>query len=426
MISVAQGRLRQDLNFNWPLSPVLSNDLATDLVDLGVVEANIKTLDQMKLTTAELKIKPWSDSYWPTYKGQIGNRYADPKFPNSKIFQENLNYINEVSAKTIIEQNNSDRINQLSPSEKYDLLVGDLGYSLTKFSWAQGQNYLDQNGPVPTWMGICHGWAAAAHLNQPVSHKPITIQLANKISLTFFPSDIKALQSLLWANAPPPSRSTGGRCRTNNPDRDSLGRIIDPNCQDTNPATFHLALINQLGLHQRSFIMDATYDEEVWNFPISGYTYKYFNPQTLEPSTNLEKSMIPVEKFSVDKFKTYRSAAARFIVGVIMDDTYVIEIVPDHEAQEKSSFSTVRHYYDLELDENFQIIGGEWYSKSHPDFMWTFEQNSTAVSPFEKEINSTDWKIDEPPPASWTVLAQKASSRGQPLLAIIQGLLSRE
>ena len=254
-----------------------NGDLAATIIDQGIVNAGIDSLDRLKLTSASLKQIPWADSYWPIYKGIIGIRYADVNFPNSKNFEDNFNYITEHSAATIAASADQIAIDQLSPSEKYDLLLGDANWTLTNYSWEQGQRYLSESGFIPHWMGICHGWSAAAHMNVAISHKPIVVESVNHIRITFYPSDIKALQSMLWANASPVTRFIGTKCKVNNPERNSIGRVIDPDCQNNNPASFHLILTNQLGINQRSFVMDGTYDAEVWNFPLTAYKYKYFN-----------------------------------------------------------------------------------------------------------------------------------------------------
>jgi hypothetical protein len=275
-------------------------------------------------------------------------------------------------------------------------------------------------------MGICHGWSAAAHMNVPVSHKPIFVESVNHIQITFYPSDMKALQSMLWANASPATRFIGTKCKVSNPERNSRGRVIAPECQNNNPASFHLTLTNQLGINQRSFVMDGTYDAEVWNFPLTAYKYKYFNPETLEPTLDYKQALVSIENFSIDKFKEFRSLEVRYVIGIVMDDTYVVEIYPNRTSQDVSPLKTFRHFYDLELDANMQIIGGEWYAHAHPDFIWTFDANAQAKSIVDSQINSESWLASEGPPAQWTPLAQKASVRGQPIYAIIKSLLARE
>jgi hypothetical protein len=408
------------------LSEPLKNDQASNIIEQGKVNANIKSLDQLKLTSSELKIIPWADSYWPAMKGLIGIRYSDPSFPNSKRFEDNFNYITSRPASSIVASANPIAIDQLSPAEKYDLLVGDSNWTLTQFSWARGKNYLNRGYNVPSWVGICHGWAGAAHMTVAVSHKPIIVSSVNHISITFYPSDIKALQSMLWAFASPPARFVGTKCSISRPAKNAIGRIIEPSCINNNPATFHLVLTNQLGLNQRSFVMDATYDAEIWNFPMLKYSYRYFNPQTFEPQTNVDQAIVPIAKFVNDKFKEFRSADARYIVGIVMDDTYIIEINPNHGPQKVSPRKTIRHFYDLELNAKYEIIGGEWYANAHPDFIWTFNVNAIAKSISDDRVNPADWGINDSVPNLWTSFAQAASLRGQPMLGVINSLLARE
>src|SRR6185436_9002354 len=96
-----------------------------------------------------------------------------------------------------------------------------------------------------------------------------------KTPLLFYPSDLKGLASLLWATTDPPSRGVGGRCEDTNPKKDRNGRVISPACFDSNPGTWHLAVVNQIGVAKRSMVIDATYDFEVWNQPVYGYRYRY-------------------------------------------------------------------------------------------------------------------------------------------------------
>lgn len=295
--------------------------------------------------------------------------------------------------------------------------------TMTNFSWTQGQNYLNKVGFVETWMGICHGWAGAAHMMQPVINAPITLKAASGMPITFYQSDVKALESMLWANSSPATRFSGTACKTSRPDRDSYGRVIDPGCLDNNPATFFLTLTNQLGINQRSFVMDATYDAEVWNYPITSYEMTYFNPQSLHPTGRLMQAMITIEQFTIDKFRSYRSSDAKYVVGVVTDVTFVIEVNPTHGLSNKPPTKTLRFLYDLELDANKNVIGGEWYMNSHPDFMWTYEKGAQAMARGEAAINSQDWNVNGPVPSEWRTLARQASAAGSPLYSVVKRLI---
>ncbi|MFX5517657.1 hypothetical protein ABTD52_18090, partial [Acinetobacter baumannii] len=76
---------------------------------------------------------------------------------------------------------------------------------------------------------------------------------------------------------------------------------------------------------------------------------------------------------------------------------------------------TVRYIYDLELDDSNNIVGGEWYSNAHPDFIWTFPADSQAMAFDESPLLAYPWTPSAPVPASWAASAKRASSRGAPL-----------
>jgi hypothetical protein len=383
---------------------------------------NVRDMDGRQLTRSTVDPMPWTDSYWPTHKGLLGARYADKGFPNSKDWSVNNSYIVANPASAVLAYGDRQAIDRLSPAEKYDFAVGDTSFSLTRFSWAQGARSYEKYGRVASWMGICHGWAGAAHMNVPIPEAPVTVVAASGVPVTFYPQDVKALQSMLWANGSPSTRFVGNRCNVPKPARDPYGRIIDPLCWDSNPGTWHTAIVNQFGVNRRSFVMDGTYDAEVWNFPLSSYQYRYFNPQTWKESTNLNASLIPIERFKLDKFRRYRSPEARFILGVYMDVSYVTEIIPTRGKLTRTPTKTVRFIYDLELDGNLNIVGGEWYSNAHPDFFWTFDKDAQAAAIGDAAILNEGWATSAPVPATWAAQAKRSSSRGEPLASFVRQL----
>lgn len=53
---------------------------------------------------------------------------------------------------------------------------------------------------------------------------------------------------------------------------------------------------------------------------------------------------------------------------------YVLETSADGEPDDSPKYDAIRwveYRYDLELNSQGQVIGGEWYSQIHPDFIWT-------------------------------------------------------
>jgi hypothetical protein len=278
-------------------------------------------------------------------------------------------------------------------------------------------------GFVPSWTGLCHGWAPASIMTA-VPLRSLTLKAFNGGSVTFFASDIKALASQLWGEAPPIVKFAGTRCKTFNPREDEVGRVVNDACYDVNPGTYHMAVVNQLGVAKRSFVMDSTFDFEVWNYPLYAYQYHYFNPQTLAVSKHLAGSVVPLEKFTIDKFRRYRNPGAKSVVGVAMDITYAIPTQPSRKAVNRQSYHTVRYVYDLELDATGAIIGGEWYSNFHPDFLWNPTPESRALARVEKNRETPlEWNGMDSISAEVHEAATYASGKGEPLAAVVETLV---
>ncbi|MDJ0731095.1 MAG: hypothetical protein QNJ33_13985 [Crocosphaera sp.] len=401
------------------------NDRAQDLVDIYRY-SGLKIMETNGLMESKLDESPWSDDYWAIYLGVLGKRYADPNFPASQDWKQNFDYVQANPAQAILASGNAAAINLLSPSEKYDALVGDVNQSLTTQMWNEGRYYYESYGKVETWMGICHGWAAAAYM-LPRPTGTATVVAANGTPLTFYPSDIKALASLLWAKINTSTRFIGGRCNDKNPSSDpNTGRLLSNKCFDTNPGSWHLSVVNQVGVSRRSMVLDVTYDYEVWNQPILDYNYTYFNPKTRIATNSLAEATVLKSNFNNDLFSQYRSQAADSVVGIAMDIAYMVETSPTHNPSDNASndgVKMVRYLYDLELDMVGNIIGGEWYKNAHPDFLWTPAKGSTALVPSTPLPGS--WKSNQPVPVQWRELAaQIATSKAAPLTEIVERLIA--
>ncbi|MBF0297469.1 MAG: hypothetical protein HQK51_02040 [Oligoflexia bacterium] len=423
-------------------SAYLENDLADNIVyNRTTMIKNIFDIDKAGLTKATLETQPWSDDYWPIYKGGLGFRYADP---NAEIVEDALTdlwdrilnrdsswkkyyqYVLKNPAQNYIEKGT---INMLSPAEKYDLLIGDEEFSLSKAMWKEGEKYYNEKFKVETWMGICHGWAAASYMSPRPLHSVIVNSLNNKYKITFYPSDIKALSSLFWANSNYPQYLAGGRCSIKDKDKEvkrdaTSGRILNPECFDTNPGTWHMTVVNQLGLAKKSFIIDSIYDYEVWNQPMLSYEYTYFNPQTSENFSDAKSAIILLKDFTKDKFTNFRSKDAKYAVGVKMTITYLAETDPSQldDNPTLDSLVTAKYYYDLELDETGKILGGEWYADSHPDFLWTPAPGAKPYMTLDKMISNKWNPITEALPANWAEYAKKAVKFKLPLGRIVYAL----
>ncbi|HTL12410.1 MAG TPA: hypothetical protein VL588_07970 [Bdellovibrionota bacterium] len=375
------------------------------------------------LSQHQLATIPWSDSYWPTYKGHVARRYADNGYPDSKDWSANHAYAVGAPFWSLYQEGDPETVRRLSPAEKYDLLVG-ARHGVTDWAWGQGQSLYDQSGKVPEWMGICHGWSGAAHMGVAVSPRAVKApSFDGHSTLEFFPSDIKALTSLLWANAPPSTRFLGTRCEAHGPAVDENGRIIDESCFDLNPGLWHLIVTHQLGLEDRGLVADMTYDDEVWNYPVYGYRLTYFNPETHAVVPHPGGAIVSMADFKSDWFTKYRSSAAKFALGVAMDVLYTVEMSPHMGGQGAPLVRDEMLVYDLELDQDLKILGGEWYQNSHPDFAWTFGKGSEAVSAEDFGLTG-DWDpTSSPLPASWQAAAGRLAPKGIPLASVIKHLV---
>lgn len=394
-------------------APIVAPETA--ILDLGIMSVN-------GLMSGFSAHEPWAASYWPIHKGLLGYRYSDPDFPKSKTFMTNYSYYQNHPSEVYLA---AGQMKMLSPAEKYDLLVGDPNWTLTRANWRKGVDDYEQNGVVATWTGICHGWSAAAHIGTPAPFSAVNAtDVTGSYSIHFYPHDIKALVSLLWAQNSPATRKVGNRCRQSIPSWDPNGRPTDPSCLDTNPMNWHTTLINRIGVQKKTLVMDASAGAEVWNYPIIGYDYHYFNPSTLEPSHQLSASLVAVDQFRADRYAATRSPEARFVVGIIMDLYHPPLVEPNTGVTKTNVWTSKRFIYDLELDQNLRVIGGEWYGKDRPDFTWTFDDNAVAETREDRSVGEVTWNPSTALPPALAQAAVSASGRREVLAHIVNALWS--
>jgi len=396
-----------------------ANDQAADLVDV-LKYTRLNEMEDAKLLAATLESSPWSDTYWPTYAGGIANRYGDGDYNAAQTWKFNEAYLEKV-----IGQGTDQK---LSPAEKYDLLIGDSAFTMTNKMIHQGAPYADREGNVPMWFGLCHGWAPASFM-MPRPATGLTVTAASGRKITFTPSDIKALGTLLWANGAGETKFIGGRCNEKEPARDGNFRPTNPDCFDTNPATWHLAVVNQIAVSKRSFVMDASSGPEVWNQPVLGYQYAYINPVTRESGRKLSDFKVRIKDVKNDPFAAKRSRAAEYLVKIVMSVEYLSENTPSiamDDSPEKDSRSVQTYSYDLELDRDDKIVGGEWYTSVRPDFLWLPALGSHATSVgdiwLDRRGDTTAWDVNSPMPASWQKAAKLSSAKEQPLERVVKKL----
>ena len=265
---------------------------------------------------------PWSDGYWPRYRGGITQRWQSGV----------SGYKYETLKKSDVKNLTQEQIKALSPAEKFDLLKADYKFPLT-------QKVKRTNSPTdPTWQGICHGWSQAA-IHHPKA-KPITLKNRHGLSIPFGASDVHALYSYYYGKVKiGGTKMMGSRCGTDS---------TTPACKDVNAGAFHVVLGNLIGLQQKSFVLDVTQTAEVWNQPAHSYS-----------STVMEERE-PTAQAAVGTVKEVK-VKTRF--------KYVLEAGSSWTGSMGPSVTYRDYIYWLELNDVGEIIGGSWEGK-HPDFLW--------------------------------------------------------
>ena len=303
---------------------------------------------------AQLSQKPWSGSYWPTYKGGISYRWAHPSMSDqSRVFYK-IKKADQLS---------SQEIRYLSPSEKIDLYLGDSSYSVTQHE-RKRTNVMSQlqGHKIPKWFGLCHAWAPATLFYK--SPNPVTLTNKDGIKIPFGSSDIKALLIHFLDQAPSRDYFVSRRC---NIDDKALRkkaesgaisfneynrRMESANCIGVNPGAFHIILTNMIGIKDEGFVADVTRDAEVWNQAIHGYSSKIIDSRTRNFSRGADSKTVKEIKISTSMY-------------------YTTEIGASWKSTIRSPSQATKFYqYWIELDKNGKIIGGTWESKERPDFLW--------------------------------------------------------
>jgi hypothetical protein len=404
--------------------------------------------------------KLWADYAWKADKGNIAERYGDSSISDyTTLGRKEDATITRTLRKIVEKMKNEPRArstwdaddirNKLSASEKYDLLLGDLDAGTTRAFWANTQQLVDDNDMAP-WKGICGGSSGASiYFPEPVN--PVTLlspiktqKYPDGIPVTFNARDVRGLSSIMF---------TGFVLADDR--RPVLGRPCNAkadeySCFDTNPATLYIMALNWIGRFGLPIVGDIDPGEAIWNLPIVSYKIKgYFNPN--KPSklydfdelreATLPKVMVAYSEFKKDKFADKRSSQIAYLVGVNMDVTYA-EPNSDRgpNGSQMRSTKTVSYKFDLEMDEAFRILGGEWHEEQRPDFLWVLPGEwgkfyptsigDAAIDYTEGELTqvmgSDGQLVGHEVPEHWRETAIRYSSPGaQPLLGVVRHLVLR-
>jgi hypothetical protein len=291
--------------------------------------------------------RPWHSTFWPSRLGGISTRWNSPNIIGFWSQPPRLEQLNRMSLQEKA---------MLSPSEKYDVFMGNYTYPLTQYEKSR-THPLDQD-----WEGLGHG-VAAASLVFP-EPKAVVVQNPFGIEVPFGSADIKGLLALYMGYvAKNDLYFVGQRCNrplaVNSNSNDVLvnlgqgqGRESLFACEDINAGSFHILLTNWLGKQRESIIADVAQGVQVWNQPILEYSSRVVGTQA--PS---------------------KLAAQETVRETIMETTvfYAANSKPawrDKEGLVEESIEKQTYRYTLELNRDGDILGGEWLVKNYPDFIW--------------------------------------------------------
>lgn len=274
--------------------------------------------------------KGWPSNHWSNYQGGIAHRWSSADY-NS--FTYSLKPLQKLLTMEPHE------LNELSPSEKFDIFKGRYDYPLTK-------KVLSEVSPDENkWHGICHG-VAPASLNHS-EPKSIMVTNPDGLSFMFYSSDISALMSYYYARiASSKVVLIGKRCN-------SYSRLNKSSpCEDINPGSFHIVLSNRLGILGEGFISDIDRFGEVWN-----HVAVHFSSSSISGNPPSKQSALgTVKRIRMESLVTYAGAIAPKFTSVI--GTNLAEYV-NHTYE-----------YYLDINERGEILGGEWLGEKRPDFVW--------------------------------------------------------
>lgn len=377
---------------------------------------------------------PWSDNYWESDWGGISLRWntltveqRDPDlFEYRTVNRQALFQYTPPSLAQLRSMSRAELIN-LSPAEKYDILMGRYDYPTVK-------SERERTDPgMSDWQGICHGWVPAA-INH-VEPLPANATNGDGIVIPFGSSDVKALFSYYygvtayeyargertiartgslfqvldqidlfdpstWINLVPNAVVFNGRGNQISPDALSdsatcadpavwaqygsvekcklafsiAGNVADLNLVgqvgarssrgDPNAGAFHVVMANQLGLLHQAFAA---------NLNRFGKPSEIWN----QPVTGYETHV------------DYDQRGSRGgTVGVTTTLTFVSEIPQNFDAvvgTPLQRFQKMVFSYDLEINSNGQIIGGSWTRNTHPSFLW--KHDKLAVKGYFTKLN---------------------------------------
>ncbi|MEN9724315.1 MAG: hypothetical protein RJB38_2301 [Pseudomonadota bacterium] len=249
-----------------------------------------------------------------------------------------------------------------SPAGKYDAARGGLTHAQ---SWEVRYHGAGVPG-VQGWWGHCNGWCVAAALF-PEPRQAVSVN-----GIEFTVADIKGLLSEAGMEAS--ADYFGDRV-------DSFDRNFSRKWDDPVPNQYFLVLMNYMGIHRRTVLIDRHTGAQVWNQPLAGYRFQRPKPEDylgedarapgvyrLQVTSTIwwmEDNVSPGALSPEFRFETNSMIKSRTLKMELWLDGPVIF---NSEGQVVQSGDVV-----VARDGDF-LVGGRWLqdlgTQGHPDYMW--------------------------------------------------------
>jgi len=392
------------------------------------IESGFKALMKSAPSEKILLKALWANEMWSFENGGICRR-KDKGYQAQTTWADRYRYIELNPLEEIIRERSSidleKRVQNLSPTEKYDLLMGNLDAPLTRFFWNY-QKELNDKKELFSWRGVCEGSAAASAFwrgGEPIRSLRIPSIIVG-LKISFSALDLKALAAIAFSQFQAEIPFLGLKNLNPKPDKGQANEFLSPESFSLNPATLFLAVLNLGAIHGLPLIMDKEPLQPVWSVPIQSYRYRILG------SIDTKR----------DIYSHWRHAKATEIIEVEMKLEYadVNRRGIREEGRVAAPLESLKMKFDLELNcqdpeypNDCKILGGEWREDPHPDFLYAlFDEKIPWSEPetrssFKKGLWSMQSNSDElqEVPHAWIEPAREAGTKGQILWSVVSRLV---
>ena len=267
---------------------------------------------------------------------------------------------------------------------------------------------------VQSWWGHCNAWAAAAVM-EPEPRHSTTVD-----GIEFTAGDVKALLTEAWMEL---QSSFYGARNDFHEDEESRDTI---DYQDVTPAAFHIFFADQVGNHDKSFVIDRYTGDQVWNQPVKAYRSSF---EVLNDGSPVKKTIkstqyphwgepVVRDLREQDVYEVAVTTTIHWVTDGVPHEALTVENYSDTITDEEfASWSFIKEEYHEQIeirtlsytlwltkpmdDPEAEIIGdGEWnhgestgYEALHPDFMWQPTANVNGSRDYENEFVDYDYIV---------------------------------